>query len=337
MQDTAATVPSPLIVWSDLTAGWRSFALAAAMELDLFTHIAAGKHTAAEIAAAVGANAHAIERLCDAMTGLKYLRKQGDRYTLEPVADTYLVRGRELYMEYWGALTRGSLGAAWAQLPDVVRSGKPLAPPDDAAIAQFFRMLVKSIFPNSFVAAQVAAAALSAPARERIRHILDVGAGSGAWSIPFARALPHARVTALDLPPVLEVTREYVERYGLADRYDYLAGDLNELELGAERYDLVITGHILHGQGQERARGLINRSAHALRKNGILLIAEFVPNDERSGPEMPLLFGLNMLINTPEGDVYTMAEYREWLEDAGFTSIETIEAPQPSPLILATK
>ncbi|HET9533387.1 MAG TPA: methyltransferase, partial [Blastocatellia bacterium] len=64
---------------------------------------------------------------------------------------------------------------------------------------------------------------------------------------------------------------------------------------------------------------------------------EMIPNDTRTGPVFPLLFGLNMLINTRDGGVYTMKQYREWLKEAGFKSVKTIDAPGPSPLILAVK
>ena len=69
----------------------------------------------------------------------------------------------------------------------------------------------------------------------------------------------------------------------------------------------------------------------------MLLIAEMVPNDRRTGPEVPLVFGLNMLIHTQEGGVYTMKQYREWLKEAGFQKVWTVDAPAPSPVILATK
>jgi hypothetical protein len=107
--------------------------------------------------------------------------------------------------------------------------------------------------------------------------------------------------------------------------------------LGSDRFDLVILGHIIHGQGVEAGRKLIGRAYRALRDRGLLLISEFVPNDDRSGPEVPLLFGLNMLLNTPQGDVFTMREYREWLREAGFAKITKMRAPAISPLILATK
>jgi hypothetical protein len=99
----------------------------------------------------------------------------------------------------------------------------------------------------------------------------------------------------------------------------------------------VILGHIIHSEGEKWGKKLIKKSFRALRDDGLLLIAEMVPNDTRSGPVLPLLFGLNMIVHTEQGDVFTMRQYREWLKEAGFKRITTIDAPGPSPLILATK
>ena len=69
----------------------------------------------------------------------------------------------------------------------------------------------------------------------------------------------------------------------------------------------------------------------------MLVIAEMIPNDARTGPMFPVLFGLNMILHTAEGDVFTMAQYKQWLKHAGFSSIKTAEIDSPSPLILATR
>jgi ubiquinone/menaquinone biosynthesis C-methylase UbiE len=188
------------------------------------------------------------------------------------------------------------------------------------------------------VGARSAVAKLDRGSRTRIHKILDVAGGAAAWSIPFAQALKNARVTVADYPGVAQVAREYTAKFGVAERFDYLEGDLQELDLGEAAFDLVILGHIIHGVGREGGQRLIERSARALRERGHLLIGEFIPNDDRTGPPIPMLFGLLMLISTPAGDVFTMREYREWLRAAGFKKINTIRTPAtPSPLILATK
>jgi ubiquinone/menaquinone biosynthesis C-methylase UbiE len=329
--------PSPLQTFEDmLQLAWHGLALATAVELDLFSHIAAGKTTADQVAEAAGASEHGTRRLLDALCGMEYLKKSGRSYKLQRSAAEHLVRGKPLYVGDAAMIGKMMIGP-WSMLAEVVKSGRPLQAdrsPEERQI--FFSKLVPAIFPPSFLAASAAVKRLPASARRRINRILDIGAGAAAWSIPFAKALKRSRVTVADYPAVTQVTRQYAERWGVADRYDYLEGDFREIDFGTG-YDLAILGHIIHGEGPDWGRRLLKRSYEALNDGGMLLIGEFVPNDERSGPPLPLLFGLNMLINTPAGDVFTMREYREWLKEAGFSKVATIPAPHVSPLILATK
>ncbi len=329
--------PSSMQISHDLMAfAWRGHALAAAVELDLFSRIAEGNNTAQKIAAAAGTAEDATRRLLDALVALGYLKKSNQSYRLTSGAAEYLVRGKPLYMGDNAQLGK-MLTAAWSTLPDVVRSGRPFTSGvSEQQRQEFFARLVPALFANNFNAAGAAVARLTPKEKAGIKRVLDIGAGSGAWSIPFARELRKARVTVVDYAAVAKVAREYAERWGVGDKYEYVEGDLNQVEFGSG-FDLAILGHILHGGAPEWARGLLRRCCAALNPGGMLLIAEFVPNDERTGPDTALLFGLNMLISTEAGDVYTMREYRQWLKEAGFRKVTTIPAPHVSPLILATK
>jgi ubiquinone/menaquinone biosynthesis C-methylase UbiE len=309
----------------------------AGTELDLFTHIAAGKKTFRQIARAAGASERGVRMLLDALVALGYLNKKGGEYGLEPVSAKFLVRGGSVYL---GPLINETklVWESWAHLTEVVKSGRPFRAVDTEEIGrEFFPQLVSAIFPMSYGAARAAVEAIPPKTRSGIRRILDVAAGSGAWSIAFAQAAPEARVTVVDFPEVSAVARQFTARFGVADRYSYLEGNLRQVDFGRNRFDLVILGHIIHSEGEKWGKKLIRKSYRALRPGGMLLIAEMIPNDERSGPALPLVFGLNMLLNTEQGDVFTMGEYRQWLKDAGFKKVTTIEAPSPSPLILATK
>lgn len=335
----SASGPTPLQTYEDLlNFAWGGLALGAAVELDLFSHIAAGSTSAEQVAAAAGASEHGTRRLLDALCGMGYLKKSGQNYKLQRSAAEHLVRGKPLYMGDAAMIGKMLMGP-WSMLAEVVKSGSPV---QSGASAEergaFFAKLVPAIFPASFLAATAMVKRLPPAARRRISRILDIGAGAAAWSIPFAKALKRARVTVADYPEVTQVTRQYAERWGVADRFDYLEGDFREVDFGNGIFDLAILGHIIHGEGADWSKRLLKRTCEALTDGGMLLIGEFVPNDERSGPAGPLLFGLNMLINTPTGDVFTMREYREWLKQAGFRKVATIPAPQHvSPLILATK
>jgi SAM-dependent methyltransferase len=131
-----------------------------------------------------------------------------------------------------------------------------------------------------------------------------------------------------------KVTRRFTAREGVAEQYDYLPGDLREVDFGESAYDVAILGHICHGLGTEDNQKLFRRIHQALKAGGQLLIAEIIPDDERREALFPLLFAVNMLALTTEGDTFTVSGYRQWLQEAGFKDVHTVEAPSPSPLIL---
>jgi ubiquinone/menaquinone biosynthesis C-methylase UbiE len=336
-QEATQVNVTPQRIIQDLWAARETQVLVAGVELDVFTHIEGGKRTAKEISLAANASERGIEHLLNALVAMGYVSKKGKRYGLSPVSKTFLVRGKESYMGGFVYETK-LIWENWSRLTDVIRSGRPVETVDaEQSGREFFPKLVAAIFPMSFGAARAAVAALPEKTRKRIKNILDVAAGSGAWSLAFAEAIPDARVVVVDYPEVTPIARQFNERFGVADRYDYIEGNLREVDFGRNRYDLVILGHIIHSEGEKWGKKLIKKSYGALKDGGLLLIAEMIPNDTRTGPKIPLVFGLNMLLHTENGDVFTMREYREWLKEAGFEKVTTIEVPSPSPLILATK
>jgi 3-hydroxy-5-methyl-1-naphthoate 3-O-methyltransferase len=334
---TKKKIQSPAMLMEDLTGAWRARSLVAGVELNVFSHIAAGKRTVKEIAEAAGASPRGMSSLLDALTAIGYLRKTGSRYGLQPVSAALLLPGGKDYVgaiAYALSLTWDN----WKNLTEAVRSGRPAETVNLAEKGkEFFPKLVGSIFPGNYAASTVAVSQFSERERRKIHKILDVAAGSGAWSLAFAKAIPQARVTSADFPEMTPIAREFAEKFGVANRYDYLEGDLRQADFGRDAYDLVILGHIIHSEGEKHGKELLRKSYMALRPGGKLLIGEYVPNDSRTGPAMPMLFGLNMLLQTEEGAVFTLREYRAWLKAAGFGKVTTVPVPPPSTVILATK
>jgi ubiquinone/menaquinone biosynthesis C-methylase UbiE len=327
---------TPMKIVNDLWAARVSLTLAAAVDLDIFTLITQGHKTAADITKALGAPKRGVERLLDSLVAIGYLTKRGAQFGLTPVADTFLVRTKPSFIGPMADETRMTL-PGWMQLPDVIRNGKSVSAVDTAEGREFFPRLVKAIFPITYNAARGFVQSFPQAKLKKIERVLDVAAGSGAWSLPFAQAIPNARVTALDYPEVTVVTREYAQQFRVAHKYDYLEGDLRQIDFRQKQYDVVILGHIIHSEGEKWGKVLISKSYKALKPGGSLVIAEMIPNDTRTGPLFPVLFGLNMILHTEEGDVFTMAQYKQWLKQAGFTSVKTVEVDAPSPLIVATR
>src|SRR5690606_17882368 len=168
-------------------------------------------------------------------------------------------------------------------------------------------------------------------------NVIDIAAGSGVWGITLGRQSPHVRITAVDWPGVLPITRSFAQRHGVADRLTTLEGDILEVDLPESHFQVATLGHILHSEGKVRSRKLLARMFEALAPGGTIAIAEFVVDDDRRGPAGSLIFAVNMLVNTQEGDAFTFAEISSWLAECGFVQPRQLEAPGPSPLILATK
>jgi len=316
----------------------KTSVLAAGVELDVFTHIAGGKKTVNQISKATKSSRRAMEMLLNALAGLGLLAKdKGGLFSLRPESGKFLVRGKPRYL---GDMSLHSLelNKIWLHLAECVRSGKPYAAVDEKEGAEdYFPILVRGLFQMNYPCAKYAAAYLK-KSHNRISDILDVAAGSGVWGIAIAEAFKTAKITALDFPEVLKVTREYVNRFNLKDRYKYIKGNLRRINFGKERYGLIILGHICHSEGKIYTQQLLKKSFRALKKGGVLLIAEFLLDNDKAGPLMPLLFALNMLVNTNEGDVFRAVKLKRWLHGAGFKAVKILDkAPSVSPLILAVK
>jgi predicted O-methyltransferase YrrM len=171
---------------------------------------------------------------------------------------------------------------------------------------------------------------------ERFQRVLDVGGGSGAYSIAFAQANPKLHATILDLDPVTEIAQRHIAAAGLADRVTTRVGDLNKDALG-DGYDLVFLSAIYHMNSEDQNRDLTQRAMQALAPGGMIAVQDFILNADKSGPFTGALFSLNMLVATPEGASYSVTEYTEWLRKAGFIDIRHIPLAGPTGLIVGRR
>ncbi|MGH8093467.1 MAG: methyltransferase family protein [Chthoniobacterales bacterium] len=306
--------------------------LSAAVQNRIFDLLESGPKTAAEISAQSGASRRGVRAIMNALTALELLFKdENERYSLTPESATFLVRGKPGFIG--GFMQHGdTLIPKWVRLTEIVRSGKPaMAVNQEGDGSEFFESFVEDLFPIGYPSARALAGAFP-----EAKRVLDLAAGSGVWSIPCAQNSKEVRVTAIDWPGVLSATRRMTERLGVARQYEFVGGDLGTVDFGSG-YDLATLGQILHSEGRARSRELLGKVFRALTPGGTIAIAEFLANDDRSGPPLAMLFAVNMLVNTEEGDTFTIPEISQWLTEAGFGEVRTMEVPAPSPLILATR
>jgi hypothetical protein len=135
---------------------------------------------------------------------------------------------------------------------------------------------------------------------------------------------------------VLEVTQRMTARFGVADRYTFVSEDLGLADFG-HGHHVATLGHILHSEGEARSRELLKKTFAALAPGGTIAIQEFVVDEQRAKNVMGLIFAVNMLVATDDGDTFSFDEIASWLREAGFVDVRQLDSPGPSPLILATK
>jgi 2-polyprenyl-3-methyl-5-hydroxy-6-metoxy-1,4-benzoquinol methylase len=309
----------------------------AALQHGVFDRLDQGARSAAELATETGASVRGLTAILNVLVGLELLGRDSDRYTLTPESAAFLVSSSPGFHGMFFQHISDHLLPRWLKLNEIVRTGRPTSHVNqEEEGAQFFAEFVEALFPISLPAASALGKHLGIPRATASVSVLDIGAGSGVWGIALAKQSPHVRIRAVDWPGVLEVTKKVADQHGVADRLTTAPGEFSEADFGSA-HQVAILGHILHSEGRDRSHRLLKKIWSALAPGGTIAIQEFVPNDERTGPLHTLIFAVNMLVNTDEGDTFTFAEMSAWLREAGFVNPRLLNVPSVSPLVLADK
>lgn len=171
----------------------------------------------------------------------------------------------------------------------------------------------------------------------RFRRLLDIGGGSGTYTIAFLRKYAQLQGVLFDLPPVIAITRERLQAERLSHRVSLIPGDYYRDTLPAG-CDLALLSAVIHQNSPAENLDLFTKIYRALDPGGALLIRDFVMDPSRTRPTKGALFALNMLVNTLGGDTYTFGEIREGLEKAGFVNVVLLRAgDQQDGLVKAEK
>ena len=312
--------------------------IGAAVANKVFDTLASGAKSVDEVSKETGASVRGMRAIMNALIGLGLLAKdrQG-KYSLTPESEAFLLSNKPGTLAGFFKMNATRLIPLWLKLGEVVRTGKPAeARNQEEPGTEFFTELVENIIPMSYASAQALADHLRlADAKKEVR-VLDLAAGSGIWGISLAQKSPHVRVTAVDWAGMIPTTKRITQKFGVADRFEFVEGDLATADFESD-YNVATLGHILHSEGKERSRALLKKTFGALKSGGTIAIGEWLVNDERTEPLPSLMFAVNMLVNTEHGDTFSFNEIKTWLEEAGFKNVRTLDAPGPSPLVLATK
>lgn len=308
---------TPLPTFSDLMQTMQGFQesriLLTAIELDIFTAVGQGA-TAAQAASRIGTNARATETLLNALAAVGALTKKNGAFHNTPDSRRYLVAGSPDNRRP-ALMHTVDMWRAWAALTECVRNGAAVLPPKLEERDQQWT--------ENFIAAMhrgaegTAGRVVRAVGVAGVRRMLDIGGGSGAYSIAFAKANPRLRAEVLDLASVVPIAQKHIDAAGLADRVITRVGDLRSDDFGRD-YDLILLSAICHMLSPEENQDLFRRCRQALAAGGRLVIRDFILEPDKTAPRFAAVFAINMLVGTERGSTYTEAEYAAWLAAAGF-------------------
>ena len=330
MSTSAAQQPSPQLFFQTINAHQRTEALKAAIELEVFTAIGEGNATIAEIAKRCQTSEKGMRVLCDYLTTMEMLTKQGDQYALTLDSSVFLDKRSPGYLG--GAvefLCSPMLLEGFKHMTEAVRKGgtavgeEGTTGPENPIWVKFAHGMAGMMSMPAQLMAK-----LVDPNADRKLKILDIAAGHGLFGIAFATQNKQAEITALDWRPVLAVAKENAEKAGVADRYRTIEGSAFDVEFGSG-YDLVLLTNFLHHWDPPTNEKLLRKVHAALADGGRAVTLEFVPNEDRVTPPEVAGFSMVMLVGTPSGDAYTFPELEQMAANAGF-SRSTIHALPPT-------
>jgi 2-polyprenyl-3-methyl-5-hydroxy-6-metoxy-1,4-benzoquinol methylase len=323
----AGKQPTPALLFDTLNAYQRTHAIKTAIELGVFSVIAKGQTTIAQIAGACGASERGTRILCDYLTIIGFLTKQGGNYALTPDSAMFLDQASPAYMgTVIDFILSPNLVQHFDQLTEAVKKGgsaseSTAVDPENPIWVKFARAMA----PMMAMPAQLLAKLVD-PQADRKLKILDIAAGHGLYGLAFARQNSQAEIIAVDWPNVLDVARENAQAFGVADRYQTLPGSAFDADFGND-YDIVLLTNFLHHFDVPTCKGLLKKIHAALRGGGRAVTLEFVPNPDRVSPPQAAGFSMMMLGSTPGGDAYTFAELEDMFRNAGFSRSEMHELP----------
>jgi precorrin-6B methylase 2 len=321
--------PNPGLLMQLALAYRSSAVLFAAAELDVFSVVARGNQTAADVAKACGAKEEPMRLLLDACTADGTLTRENDVYANTPAVDAYLVKGRPAYIAN-GLKFAEDLYPGWGKLADLVRTGEPTMEPESflGEDKEKTRAFVYAMHERAKGMSAVLPHGADFTGRKKL---IDVGGGPGTYAMALITAAPGLTVTILDRPGVLEVTREIVDSHGFGDRITLLPGDYITSSFGSG-FDAALLSGMMHRETPEHCQLLLTKAFDAMVPGGLCVVSDVFFDDEaRTSPRFSTFFAINMALMAKDGTTHASPAMARWMADAGFVRIDTRPLPPPNP------
>ncbi|MBW2429471.1 MAG: methyltransferase domain-containing protein [Deltaproteobacteria bacterium] len=304
---------------------WKTAVLHTAVKLDVFTVIGERQLTCGEISRRLKATQRGVERLLNALVAMELLVKTDGKYANPSSCQTFLSKDSSKYIGHI-IMHHHHLVESWSQLDQAVLSGGPVRTRSSTSKEEWRESFLMGMFNLAMGLAPQLVPLIDLSSR---KHLLDLGGGPGTYAIHFCQNNPRLRATVYDLPTTRPFAEKTIKQFNLVDRIKFVDGNYITDPIEGQ-YDVAWLSHILHGEGPQDCRLIIQKAVDALRPQGIIIIHEFILKNSMDGPIFPALFSLNMLLGTEAGQAYSEQQLTDMLAAAGIKNIRRIPAQTPN-------
>jgi predicted O-methyltransferase YrrM len=334
-----ATDPTLIYRTRDSIAAADALA-AAIVHLDLFTALDREPVDLPGLCRRHGLEPRPADVLCTLLVAQGLLcRDAAGRLGPTPTAREFLVAGGPFDARpYWGAMA-GKPGVA--DFLTVLRTGRPANWPGEEGEADWHASMRTEAFAEAFTAAMDCRGRVLAPALAAAadlggsRRLLDVGGGSGVYSIALVERFGGLAATVLESPPVDAIARRTIRAAGRGDRIDVVAADMFA-DAWPAGHDVHLFSNVLHDWDEADCRRLLAASAAALAPGGRILVHDMLLDDDKGGP-LPAAEYSVLLSTVTQGRLYSAAEIGGWLADLGFGIVARAATALGRGMLAATR
>jgi SAM-dependent methyltransferase len=311
----------------------RSRVILSAAELDFFTRLEEKPATAGELAQEVGSDLRATTRVLDCLVTFGFLKKENQYYYNTETGALLSARHPETVLPM--VLHLSTIWENWSHLTETIKTGRN---PARRLVTEWEGEAQRAFIGAMHVAGKELSQEIAAAYDlSRFKGLLDIGGGSGTYTIAFLRQNPEMQATIFDLKAVIPLAEERLKQEGLLSRVKLVAGDFYQDEL-PPGCDLALLSAIIHQNSPQENLDLYGKIHRALLPGGVLLIRDHIMDEARLNPPAGAMFAINMLVNTRGGDTYTFPEVKETLEEAGFGEVKWVRSgEQMDSLVEARK
>jgi predicted O-methyltransferase YrrM len=304
---------------------WKACTLHAGIKLNVFTAIGSDLVASGDVARKLEVDERGMTMLLNALSAMGLLTKTENNYCNTSAASAFLSKDSSQYIGYM-IMHHHNLVDSWSKLNKAVKTGKPVRERVSHSEGETRETFLMGMFNMAMNVAPRLVIKINLSKR---KHLLDLGGGPGTYAIHFCMNNPQLKATVYDLPTTRPFAQSTIEKFGLEDRIDFMDGDY--LEDGIKGlYDVAWLSHILHGEGPEDCRKIINKAVSAVEPGGIIIVHDFILDYTMDSPLFPALFSLNMLLGTKDGQSYSEKQIKKMLADAGVKDMQRIPIQTPN-------